>query len=302
MRLAIAVFLFLGIAPFIGFGAGHHFTLFAHAMIMGIAALGLWLLIGGAGLVSLGHAALLGVGAYAVVVFDHLNIAEMAIVLPAALGAAGLFAAVTGAIALRTTGVNFIMITLAFGQMAFFGASSLAIYGGDDGYTMYGRTRLFGSPWLADRLTFHFACLIALIGAYFAVRVLLASRFGRVLRAARENAARTEAFGFDPYPYRLCAYVVAGLLAGLAGVLLANANEFVAPSYLAWQRSGDLLFMVILGGLGGPEGAVLGALVLILAEEWLSGMTEHWRLILGPLIIAAALFLPRGIIGGWPRG
>jgi branched-chain amino acid transport system permease protein len=297
MRLALLLFAALAAAPFLGFGAGHQLTLLAHGMILGIAALGLWLLVGGAGLVSLGHAAMLGIGAYAVVALDDLRITEAAVVVPVALLAAGLFALATGAVALRTTGVNFIMITLAFGQMAFFAAGSLALYGGDDGYTLYGRTTLAGGRWLADRLVFHFVCLGLLGLAFLVIHMLLAARFGRVLRAARENQSRTEALGFDPYPYRLLAYVVAGVLAGLAGVLLANSNEFVAPSYLAWQRSGDLLFMVILGGLAGPEGAILGALALVLAEEWLAMLTPHWRLILGPLIVLAALFLPRGLIG-----
>jgi branched-chain amino acid transport system permease protein len=297
MRLALLLFTVLAVAPFLGFGAGHQLTLLAQGMILGLAAIGLWLLVGGAGLVSLGHAAMLGIGAYAVVVLDDLRITDAKAVVPVAMAAGALFALATGAVALRTAGVNFIMITLAFGQMAFFAASSLSAYGGDDGYTLYGRTTIFGQRWLADRLVFHFVCLGLLAFAYLLVRTLLAARFGRVLRAARENQARTEALGFDPYPYRLLAYVLAGMLAGLAGVLLANANEFVAPSYLAWQRSGDLLFMVILGGLAGPEGAILGALALVLAEEWLALLTPHWRLILGPLIVLAALFMPRGLIG-----
>jgi branched-chain amino acid transport system permease protein len=297
MRLALLLFTALAVAPFVGFGAGHQLTLLAQGMILGLAALGLWLLVGGAGLVSLGHAAMLGIGAYAVVVLDDLRITEATTVVPIAMAAGALFALATGAVALRTAGVNFIMITLAFGQMAFFAASSLSVYGGDDGYTLHGRTTLFGQRWLTDRMVFHFVCLCLLAFAYLLVRTLLAARFGRVLQAARENQARTEALGFDPYSYRLLAYVLAGMLAGLAGVLLANANEFVAPSYLAWQRSGDLLFMVILGGLAGPEGAILGALVLVLAEEWLALLTPHWRLILGPLIVLAALFLPRGLMG-----
>jgi branched-chain amino acid transport system permease protein len=193
--------------------------------------------------------------------------------------------------------VHFIMITLAFGQMAFFTTASLAGYGGDDGYTLYGRTTLGGARWLEDRLAFHYLCLGLLAAVLLLCRMLLASRFGRVLRAAKENAERVRAVGFSPYPYRLVAYVIAGGIAGLAGMLLANATEFVAPSFLAWQRSGDLLFMVILGGLGSVHGAVLGALAIVLLEEWLSHITEHWRLIFGPLLVLSVLYLRGGLAG-----
>jgi branched-chain amino acid transport system permease protein len=293
------VFLGLAAAPFLGLGQGHVLSLLARAMILGIAALGLWLLVGGAGLISLGHAAALGIGAYAVVVLDAAGITDAWRVVPVALGAAALFALLTGAVALRTAGVNFIMITLAFGQMAFFTAASLASYGGDDGYTLASRTSLGAARWLERGLGFHYLCLGLLAAVLLLVRILLASRFGRVLRAAKESPLRVAALGFDPYPYRLLAYVVAAMIAALAGVLLANATEFVAPSFLAWQRSGDLLFMVILGGLGGPLGAVLGALVIVLAEEWLSGITEHWRLVFGPALVLAVIFLPGGL-GGLP--
>ncbi|WP_149536855.1 branched-chain amino acid ABC transporter permease [Siccirubricoccus phaeus] len=295
--LPLLLFALLGAAPWIGFGEGYVLSLLARAMILGIAALGLHLLVGGAGLVSLGHAALLGIGAYAVVVLDAARVTEAVWVVPASILGAALFALLTGAVAVRTSGVQFIMITLAFAQMAFFIAGSLSVYGGDDGYTLYGRTELFGRRWLEDRLVFHYLCLALLAGAWALVGMLLASRFGRVLRAARENALRVAALGFNPVPYRLLAYVIAGGMAGLAGALLANATEFVAPSYLAWQRSGDLLFMVILGGLGAPHGAVLGALAMVLLEEWLGHWTAHWRLIFGPLLILAVLFLKGGLAG-----
>ena len=295
--LPLLVFGLLAAAPFIGFGQGYVLTMLARAMILAMAAVSLWLLVGGAGLISLGHAAMLGVGAYAVVVLDDARITEAAIVLPVAIGAAALFALLTGAVAIRTSGVHFIMITLAFGQMAFFTAASLALYGGDDGYTLYGRTTLGGHRWLEDRLVFHYLCLGLLAAVLLACRMLLASRFGRVLRAARENPLRVQAVGFSPYPYRLVAYTIAGGIAGLAGLLLANATEFVAPSFLMWQRSGDLLFMVILGGLGTLHGAVLGAVTFVLLEEWLGHVTEHWRLIFGPLLVLAVLFLRGGLAG-----
>jgi branched-chain amino acid transport system permease protein len=287
----------LAAAPFIGFGEGYMLTLLARAMILAMAAVSLSLLVGGAGLVSMGHAAMLGFGAYAVVILDAAGITGIGTVLPAAIGAAALFALVTGAIAIRTSGVHFIMITLAFGQMAFFTASSLAGYGGDDGYTLYGRTQVFGTRLLEDRLAFHVVCVGALAATWLLCRLLLASRFGRVLRAAKGNPLRAQALGFDPYPYRLVAYVIAGAIGGAAGFLFANATEFVAPAYISWQRSGELLFMVILGGLAGLHGALIGALGFVLLEEWLSHQWEHWRIVFGVLLILAVLFLPNGLSG-----
>ncbi|WP_206928776.1 branched-chain amino acid ABC transporter permease [Roseococcus thiosulfatophilus] len=300
--LPLLVFAGLAAAPFLGLGQGHSLTLLARGMIFGLAAVSLMLLVGGAGLVSLGHAAMMGMGAYAVVVLDHAGITEAWMVFPAGILAAALFALLTGAIAIRTSGVHFIMITLAFGQMAFFTTSSLAVYGGDDGYTLFSRTEVFGARWLENRLIFHFVCLGLLVACWALVQVLLESRFGRVLRAARENETRARALGFSPTPYRLLAYVIAGAMGGLAGVLLANSAEFVAPAYLAWQRSGDLLFMVILGGLAGPHGALVGALAFVLVEEWLSHAMEHWRLVFGPLLILCVFFLRGGIVGLLRRG
>jgi branched-chain amino acid transport system permease protein len=293
----VVLFAALAAAPFAGFGEGYMLTLLARAMILGMAAVSLALLVGGAGLVSLGHAATLGVGAYAVVVLDANGLTDATTVVPAAIAASALFALATGAISLRTSGVHFIMITLAFGQMAFFTASSLAAYGGDDGYTLYARTELAGTRLLEDRLAFHYACLGLLGLTYLFCRAALAARFGRVLRAARENALRVRAVGLDPYPYRLLACVIAGAIGGLSGVLLANAAEFVAPSYLSWQRSGELLFMVILGGLGRLHGAILGALAYVLLEEWLSHLTEHWRMVFGPLLVLSVLFFRGGLAG-----
>ena len=293
----LAIFGALALAPLLGFGAGHSLSLLARAMILGLGALGLNVLVGGAGLVSLGHAASFGIGAYAVVMLDAARITDAGVVFPVAVLAAAVFALLTGAVAIRTAGVNFIMITLAFGQMAFFTAASLSAYGGDDGYTLYARTRIFGTKLLENRWFFHYLLLALLVLAWVAGRRLLASRFGRVLRATRENPLRVQALGFSPYPYQLLAYTLAGALGGLAGALLANATEFVAPSFIAWQRSGDLLFMVILGGLGQLHGAVLGALAFVLLEEYLAELTPHWRLIFGPLLVLVALYLKGGLLG-----
>lgn len=295
--LPLAVLAALAAAPLLGFGGSYELTLLARAMILGMAAVSLALLVGGAGLVSLGHAASVGVGAYAVAILDAHGVTDAARVLPAAIGAAAVFSLLTGAVAIRTSGVHFIMITLAFGQMAFFTASSLAAYGGDDGYTMYSRTELAGTRLLENRLVFHYIVLGLLALTWAACAMLLASRFGRVLRAARENAQRVEAVGLAPYRFRLVGYTLAGAMGGLAGFLLANATEFVSPATLSWQRSGELLFMVILGGAGRLWGAILGALVFVLLETWLAQQMQHWKLVFGPLLVLAVIFLRGGLAG-----
>lgn len=295
--LTLLVLLALAAAPLLGFGANHYMTLFARMMIFAAAALSLSFLVGGAGLASLGHAAAMGVGAYAVAILDAHRVTDMTTVLPVAILASALFSLLTGAIAVRTEGVNFIMITLAFGQMAFFTASSLSAYGGDDGYTLYDRTELLGTRLLESRLFFHYLCLGFLLLCWGICAMLLASRFGRVLRATRENALRAQAVGFAPYPYRLLAYVIGGTLAGLAGVLFANASEFIAPAYMGWQRSGELIFMVILGGLGRLSGAILGAIVFVLLETWLPNITTHWKMIFGLILILAVIFMRGGLSG-----
>jgi branched-chain amino acid transport system permease protein len=287
----------LAVAPFAGFGEGYVLTLMARAMILAMAAVSLSLLVGGAGLVSMGHAAMMGFGAYAVVILDDARIVEAHVVLPVAILAAAGFALATGAVAVRTSGVHFIMITLAFGQMAFFTATSLAGYGGDDGYTLYARNMVAGGRLLENKLAFHYVCLGALAASWLLCRMLLASRFGRVLRAVKGNPMRAQALGFNPYPYRLAAYVLAGAIGGAAGFLFANAAEFVAPAYISWQRSGELLFMVILGGVAGLHGALIGALGFVLLEEWLSHQWEHWRILFGVLLILAVLFVPNGLAG-----
>ncbi len=293
--LLFAVLAVLPILP-LGTARGYVLLLVSRVMVLGLAALSLDLILGAGGLVSFGHAAYLVIGAYAVAVLDANGIAEAWAVVPAALGAAALFALATGAIALRTRGVNFIMITLAFAQMVYFAAGSLAAYGGDDGYSLIERTRLFGWPVL-DRGNFYATAWVLLLGGWALGRGLLASPFGRVLRAARQNPQRVQAMGFNPATVQLAAMVIAGMACALAGVLLANNAEFVSPAYGAWQRSGDLLIMVILGGAGSLDGAILGAAFVVLLEEGLSRFSEHWRLIYGPLLVLSVLLFRGGFAG-----
>ena len=272
-------------------------SLVTRVMIFAIGALALDLLVGYGALVSFGHAAFIGLGAYAVGILASHGIGDALIALPVALAVSALFAFLTGIVCLRTKGVYFIMITLAFGQMAYFTASSLAPYGGDDGLTIHARSTLAGFKILGSDRALYYVCLLCLLGAYLLCRALVGSRFGRVYRGARENAQRMATIGFEVYRFQLVAYVIAGALGGLSGFLLANATEFVSPAYMSWQRSGELLIMVIFGGVGTLNGAIIGAAAFILTEEWLSGITEHWKVIFGPLLVLVAVFARGGLIG-----
>ena len=297
--LPIAIFLIFAVVPlFATFKAeAYVLSLVTRVMIFAIAALALDLLIGYGALVSFGHAAFIGLGAYAVGILASHGIGDALISLPAALAVSALFALATGIVCLRTRGVYFIMITLAFGQMAYFTASSLAPYGGDDGLTIHMRSTFAGLPVFANDRALYYICLLSLFGAYLLCRALVVSRFGRVYRGARENALRMGTIGFEVYRFQLVAYVIAGALGGLSGFLLANATEFVSPAYMSWQRSGELLIMVIFGGMGTLNGAIIGAAAFMLTEEWLSGVTEHWKVIFGPLLVLVAVFARGGLIG-----
>ncbi|HWM48408.1 MAG TPA: branched-chain amino acid ABC transporter permease [Xanthobacteraceae bacterium] len=297
--IAAAIFLLLAAVP-LGASMGTESYLLAlvtRVMIFAIAALALDLLVGYGALVSFGHAAFVGLGAYAAGILASHGINEALIALPVALAVSMLFALATGIVCLRTRGVYFIMITLAFGQMAFFTASSLAPYGGDDGLTLRTRDMVAGLPLLAGDHSLYYVVFACLLGAYALCRALIASRFGRVFRGARENPTRMATIGFEVFRYQLVAYVIAGGLAGLSGFLLANATDFVSPAYMSWQRSGELIIMVLLGGMGTLYGAIVGAAAFLLAEEWLSGLTEHWKMIFGPLLIIVVLFARGGLVG-----
>ncbi|MDB5511620.1 MAG: branched-chain amino acid transporter permease, partial [Enterovirga sp.] len=264
--LPLALFALLALVPFLArLGAeGFVISLMTRVVVVGLAAMSLDLLIGFGGLISFGHAAFLGIGAYAVGILSSHGFDDALLQLAVAVGGSVVFALASGAIALRTQGVYFIMITLAFGQMLFFLATSLAAYGGDDGMTLPGRSRLFGQPLLRADVAFYYVSLGTLLVAYLLARQLVRSRFGRVLRGSRENAVRMEAVGFEPFRYRLVAYAIAGAIAGVAGFLTANQTEFVSPATMSWQRSGDLIFMVVLGGIGTLHGAIVGAAAFLL--------------------------------------
>ncbi|MCZ7660637.1 MAG: branched-chain amino acid ABC transporter permease [Xanthobacteraceae bacterium] len=297
--LPLLIFAAFAATPLVAAATGDSFivSLGIRVMIFAIAALALDLLVGYGALVSFGHAAFIGLGAYAVGILSAHGIADALVALPVALAVSGLFALATGIVCLRTKGVYFIMITLAFGQMAFFTASSLAPYGGDDGLTIRARSLVAGFPLFADDRAFFYVVLGFLLATYLACRAVVASRFGRVFRGSRENAVRMATLGFNVYRFQLAAYVIAGVIGGLSGFLLANATEFVSPAYMSWQRSGELLIMIIFGGLGSLDGAIIGTAAFLLLEQWLSGFTEHWKVIFGPLLVLVAVFARGGIVG-----
>jgi branched-chain amino acid transport system permease protein len=299
--LPIGIFLVLAVIPLVALvtGGGYLVSLGARVMIFAVAAVALDLLLGYGGLISFGHAAFIGLGAYAAGILAAHGITDALIALPAALAISALYAFLTGIVCLRTTGVYFIMITLAFGQMAFFTATSLAPYGGDDGLTIAARSTFAGFALIKNERAFYYVVFACLAGSYLFCRALVASRFGRVLRGAKENPVRMATIGFNVYRFQLAAYVIAGALAGLSGFLLANATEFVSPAYMSWQRSGELIVMVLLGGLGSLNGAIIGTAAYLLMEEWLAGFTENWKVIFGPVLVLVVLFARGGLLGVW---
>jgi branched-chain amino acid transport system permease protein len=274
-----------------------YLDLFRRMMIFAIAAVSLDLILGYGGMVSFGHAAYLGIGAYAVGIPAYHGITNGFVQLGLAVAASALVALVIGAISLRTSGVYFIMITLAFAQMLYYLGISLETYGGDNGMRLAARSRFGGPIDLAQPATFYYLVLAILVLLLVAGRRLVASRFGMVVRAAKANEPRARAIGFSTARYKLTAFVIAGATAGLAGALLANQTEYLTPDFMHWTRSGEIMFMVILGGMGSLFGPVIGAVALLLLEDVLSAMTAHWQIILGPILILVVLFAKRGLFG-----
>ena len=297
--VVIALLVALVLLPvYVGLG-GNIFvlTLFTRIIILALAAVSLNLIIGYGGMMSFGHAAYLGIGGYAVGILSHEGIYNGFVQWPVALAASALFAAVIGALSLRTRGVYFIMITLAFAQMAYYVVAGLARYGGDDGLTIYKRSQFFDPINLSNKVQFYYLCLALLYGSIYLVWRLVNSRFGLVIQGSRSNDLRMRAIGFPTYRYRLVCYVIAGTMCGLAGALLGNHTDFVSPSMMYWTRSGDLIIMVVLGGMGSVVGPLIGAVALLVLEEVLSGITEYWQIILGPLLLLVVLFARGGIDG-----
>jgi branched-chain amino acid transport system permease protein len=274
-----------------------YLDLFRRMMIFAIAAVSLDLILGYGGMVSFGHAAYLGIGAYAVGIPAYHGIQNGWLQWGLAIAASALIALVIGAISLRTSGVSFIMITLAFAQMLYYLGISLETYGGDNGMRLAARSRFGGIVDLREPTVFYYVVLAILVLFLALGSRLVESRFGMAVRAAKSNEARARAIGFSPLPYKLTAFVIAGGGGGLAGALLANQTEYLTPDFMHWTRSGEIMFMVILGGMGTLFGPVIGAVALLLLEDVLSALTAHWQIILGPILVLVVLFDKRGLFG-----
>jgi branched-chain amino acid transport system permease protein len=272
-------------------------SLFTRIVILAMAATTLNLLLGYGGMVSFGHAVYLGIGGYAIGVLAHEKIVSGFIQWPAALAASALVSLVVGALSLRTRGVYFIMITLAFSQLIYYVAVGLERYGADDGLTIYRRSQFAGLINLSNKTFFYYLCIALLFATIYLVWRLVNSRFGMVIQGSRSNDRRMRAIGFPTFRYRLTCFVIAGTLCGLAGALLANHTDFVSPAIMHWTRSGDLIVMVVLGGMGSIFGPLIGAVALLVLEEALSKITEYWQIILGPVLLLIVLFARGGIDG-----
>ncbi len=310
------VLIALALLPVYSQLAGDRFalTLFTRIVILALSALSLNLILGFGGMMSFGHAVYLGIGGYAVGMLAKEGIYSGFIQWPVAILASALFALVTGALSLRTRGVYFIMITLAFAQMAYYIVSGIARYGGDDGLTIYKRSQFFEALNLSSKTQFYYVCLVILYLAIYFLYRLVNSRFGMVLQGTRSNDARMRAIGFSTYRYKLTAFVIAGVLCGISGILLANQGDFVSPSMMYWTRSGDLIIMVVLGGMGTVAGPVMGAIAFLVLEEILpiliklggvpfvgasaaARASEYWMIVMGPLLLLVVLFARGGIDG-----
>lgn len=282
--------------------------LFAKIMVLSVFAMSLDLLVGFAGLVSLGHAAFFGLGAYALMLLSpQYEAASLWLSVPAAIAVAAIGALIIGALVLRTSGVYFIMVTLAFAQMLYYFAIKSKALGGSDGAYIYLKPDAAILGWrpfdLGNRVHFYYVALAVMVATYALLRTVLRSLFGHVVLGIRANEQRMRALGYPVFRYKLAAFVLAGALAGLAGYLEAAQYGYVSPEFFGWQESGSLLMMVILGGIGTLFGPILGAFALTLLQDVLSdeaifhGFHKHWLLPMGIFVVLAVLLLPRGIGG-----
>jgi branched-chain amino acid transport system permease protein len=295
---SVAVLVLIALPPFvIAIGQPFYLDLARRIVILAIAAVSLNLILGYGGLVSFGHAAYLGIGAYTVGIMGFYGLTSGWLQWPVAIAASAVVALAIGAVSIRTSGIYFIMITLAFTQMLYYLGISLEEYGGDDGMRLKAKSQFSGLIDLRDPVAFYYLCLALMLLAVFITYKIVNSRFGMVLRASKSNDARTRAIGFSPYPYRLAAFVIAGAMCGLSGALYANHTNYITPGLMSWQQSGDIMFMVILGGMATTAGPVLGTFALLMVEELLKGWTQHWQVVLGPLLILSVIFFRRGLAG-----
>lgn len=299
VKAALVLFVLFALMPPLASALNDPFYVLIGTRILAyaIAAMALDLILGYGAMVSFGHAAYLGFGAYAVAILQSYGVNDLILQILFAIGISAAFAFVTGAISLRTRGVYFIMITLAFGQMAFFFFISLSAYGGDDGVALAERSTVLGMKLLSTDYGLYYTTLVILIALFALCHRIVGSRFGRVLTGIRENPTRIEAIGFSPFRYQLTAFIISGCITAVAGVVLANQAQFVSPAFMSWHKSGELIVMVVLGGVGTLAGPMAGAVAALLLEEWLGHFSENWKLYFGIFLVLMVLFSPHGITG-----
>lgn len=294
--LAVLAILVVGFPPLmVALDADFYISVVSRIAIFAIAATSLNLILGYGGLVSFGHAAFFGVGGYTMAILISEGVISGWIGFPVAIGAAALLAVLIGAICLRTQGVYFIMITLAFAQMLFYLANSIKAYGGDEGLNIYERSQFGLGIELFNDTHLYYLVMLSLAFTLLLVHRIVHSRFGRIVQAMRQDDLRCEALGVPTYRYKLILFAIGGALGGLAGALMANQNDYVSPDLFHWTQSGTLMVMVILGGVGRLSGGVLGAAVLLVLEEIISAYTIHWGFYVGWVLLAAVMFAPGGL-------
>jgi branched-chain amino acid transport system permease protein len=303
VNLALAILLIAN-----GLGQPFYITLATRVAILALAATGLNLALGLGGLVSFGHAAFFGLGGYVAgilaahnfsgepVIFGLPGTNQMWVIWIVSILISGIVGLAIGAISLRTSGVYFIMITLAFAQMVYYFAISWPAYGGQDGLSILVRNQFPGISTMRP-LSFFFVCYVILLLGIGLFALIRASRFGAALQASRQNEVRVATVGIRPFRIRLTGFVISAMLTGIAGALFADLNRFVSPSMLSWQMSGELIVLIILGGTGRLFGPLAGAALYVVFEYALGGMTERWQFFLGLILLLVVLFARGGLIG-----
>ena len=299
-RIYALLLLVLALAPFIfeWIDQPFYLDLLSRGLILAIAVVSLNLILGFGGMISLGHAAYIGIGAYCVGIPSYYDFYNGWLHLALALSVSASFALITGAISLRTKGVYFIMITMAFSQMVYFTFLSLEEYGADDGLVIYSRSEFPEFISMDGSFSLYYWIFAVLLVSLYFVHRLVHARFGRVIVGSKFNEQRMQALGFNTYRYRLACYVISAMICSLAGMLLGNFTGFISPDMIGWTRSGELIFMVIIGGVGTFFGPLVGTLVFIVLEEGLSAITIYWHLIFGVMLVALVLY-GKGGIHGW---
>jgi branched-chain amino acid transport system permease protein len=277
-----------------------YIDLMARVMIFSIAAMSLDFILGYGAMISFGHALYLGLGTYAVGVMAHYELTNGWLQLLVCISGTAFIAFILGLISLRTSGIYFIMITFALAQMFYFLGISLEAFGGDDGLPIDTRSEFFSFFDLNEAWNMYYLILGTMTVTAIVLWKVINSRFGMVVRGSHSNDARMQAIGFPTMKYRLAAFVIAGVVCGLAGFLLGNLTEFLTPEYMHWFRSGELMIMVMVGGMGTLFGPLFGAFAYLMVEDFLANFTEYWQFYFGPMLILLVLFAKQGLWGMLP--